>query len=191
MVFLMETRRSASRAMNLKWRLGIKNSVGVDIFGQGGGLVLFWHESLEVVLLGMSSRFIDVRVKDGPTSLWNRITFVYGKPRAESRHLMWDTLHRLRGISDLPWLVLGDFNETMWGYEHFSDTPRPEHQMEEFCDTLSSCDRHDIGFCGQPYTWDNGRSGNANVQVRLDRAVTDPAWRDEFNDARVRHLISS
>jgi exonuclease III len=48
MVFLMETRRSAKRALNLKWRLGLKNAVGVDSIGQGGGLVLLWHESLEV-----------------------------------------------------------------------------------------------------------------------------------------------
>jgi hypothetical protein len=34
--------------MNLKWRLGLKNAVGVDSIGQGGGLVLLWHESLEV-----------------------------------------------------------------------------------------------------------------------------------------------
>jgi hypothetical protein len=126
MVFLMETRRSANRAMNLKWRLGLKNSVGVDSNGQGGGIVLFLHESIEVVLLGMSPRFIDIRVKDVDTNLWNRITFVYGEPRVESLHLMWETLRRLKGISDLPWLVLGDFNETMWGFEHFSATPRPE-----------------------------------------------------------------
>lgn len=44
MVFLMETRRSASRAMNLKWRLGLKNSVGVESIGPGGGIVLFWHK---------------------------------------------------------------------------------------------------------------------------------------------------
>jgi hypothetical protein len=60
MVFLMETRRSASRATNLKWRLGLKNAVGVDSLGKGGGIALFWHESLEIVTLGMSSRFIDV-----------------------------------------------------------------------------------------------------------------------------------
>jgi hypothetical protein len=41
MVFLMETWRSASHAMNLKWRLGLKNSIGVDSLGQGGGIVLF------------------------------------------------------------------------------------------------------------------------------------------------------
>jgi hypothetical protein len=57
--------------MNLKWRLGLKNSVGVDSNGQGGGIVLFWHESIEVVLLGMSLHFIDIRVKDVDTNLWN------------------------------------------------------------------------------------------------------------------------
>jgi hypothetical protein len=58
MVFLMETHRSAKRAINLKWRLGLKNSVGVDSVGQGGGLVLFWHESLEVVLLGLNNHLL-------------------------------------------------------------------------------------------------------------------------------------
>jgi hypothetical protein len=57
--------------MNLKWRLGLKNSVGVDSNGQGGGIVLFWNESIEVVLLGMSLHFIDIRVKDVDTNLWN------------------------------------------------------------------------------------------------------------------------
>jgi exonuclease III len=63
--------------------------------------------------------------------------------------------------------------------------------MEDFHDSLSVCDLHDIGLCGLPYTWDNGRSSNANVHVWLDRAVVDPAWRDIFSDARVSHLISS
>jgi hypothetical protein len=57
MVFLMETRRSARHAMNLKWRLRLRNSIGVDSIGQGGCLVLFWHESLQVFLLGMSNLF--------------------------------------------------------------------------------------------------------------------------------------
>jgi hypothetical protein len=88
MVFLMETHRSDSCAMNLKWRLGLKNSVGVDSFGQGGGIVLFWHESLAVVLLGMCPCFTDVRVKNVATGSWNRITFIYGETRVEHRYVM-------------------------------------------------------------------------------------------------------
>jgi hypothetical protein len=92
----METRRSAHHAMNLKWRLGLKHSVGVDSASQRGGIVLFWHESLEVVLLGMSPRFIDVKIKDVSSNFWYRITFVYGEPRVESRCFMWEMLRRLR-----------------------------------------------------------------------------------------------
>jgi hypothetical protein len=82
---------------------------------------------------------------------------------------MWETLHRLQGISNLSWLVMGDFNEIMWGYEHFSNSPRPARQMEEFRDALTFCDLHDTSFCGLPYMWDNGQSRSANVRVRLDR----------------------
>jgi hypothetical protein len=167
-----------------------KNAVGVDSSDQGGGIVLFWHESLEVDVLGMSHCFIDIRVKDVVSNFWNRINFVYGEPQVESRHLMWEALCQLKGVSNPSWLVLGDFNETMWGYEHFSDTPRPLRQMEGFRNTLIVCDLHDIGFSGLPYMWDNGRSGNANVRVCLNRAVADPAWRDVFNEAKVHHLVS-
>jgi hypothetical protein len=88
-------------------------------------------------------------------------------------------------------MVVGDFNETMWGFEHFSVNQRPEHKMEVFREVLSLCDLHDLGFCGLPFTWDNGHSSSANVRVRLDMAVADPAWRDLFFYAKVHHLILS
>jgi hypothetical protein len=92
MLFLMEMRRSASHASNLRLRLGFKNVVGVDSVGHNGGLVLFWHENLEVVILGLSSQFIDTRVKDVISDLWYRISFFYGEPRAENWHHMWEML---------------------------------------------------------------------------------------------------
>jgi hypothetical protein len=48
--------------------------------GHSGGLVLFWHESLEVILLGMNQHLIDIQVKDANSSSWYRISFVYGEP---------------------------------------------------------------------------------------------------------------
>ncbi|XP_073353910.1 uncharacterized protein [Aegilops tauschii subsp. strangulata] len=62
--------------------------------------------------------------------------------------------------------------------------------MQAFRDMLETCALSDIGFSGVPYTYDNMRSGNANVKVRLDTAVATPAWRNMFDDTMVRHLIS-
>lgn len=71
---------------------------------------LFWHECLEVTVLEKHPRFIDVIVREDVSEPLFRVTFVYGEPRTENRHHMWELLRRLRGASDLPWLVIGDFN---------------------------------------------------------------------------------
>jgi hypothetical protein len=91
----------------------------------------------------------------------------------------------------MPWLVMGDFNETLWGFEHFSNIARPERQMALFRDALNDRDLNDLGFVGLPFTYDNGRAGDANVKVRLDMVVADTNWRDMFADATLHHLVSS
>jgi hypothetical protein len=103
---------------------------------------------------------------------------------------MWDALRNLKNVSNLPWLVFGDFNEALWQEEHMSNTPRPVNQMEAFREVLFDCNLTGLGFSGILYTYDNKRAGRANVKVRLDRAVACPAWRDLFEDNRVQHLTS-
>jgi endonuclease/exonuclease/phosphatase family metal-dependent hydrolase len=101
---------------------------------------------------------------------------------------MWDALRAIKTQSNLPWLVLGDFNEALGQEEHFSQTPRAVNQMVAFREVLTDCNLIDLGFAGVPYTYDNKRQGRANVKVRLDRAVADPNWRDMFADSHVQHL---
>lgn len=188
--FLCETRQAAVKVENLKWRLGLKGFCGVDSVGQSG-LPLFWDGSLNVTVLDSCDRYIDAIVVDGSTGVSWRGTFVYGEPRVEKRYLMWQHLERLHAVSDDPWLVCGDYNETLWQHEHFSHSQCGESQMSAFRDTLIVCELEDLGFTGAPYTYDNGQMGERNVRVRLDRACGDEAWRDIFPAAQVLHLATS
>ncbi|WVZ52433.1 hypothetical protein U9M48_003488 [Paspalum notatum var. saurae] len=104
---------------------------------------------------------------------------------------MWDTLRNLFDIWEGPWLVFGDFNEAMWQFEHFSETPRPERQMLDFREVLSHCDLHDLGFSGLPWTYNNNQSGRRNVRVRLDRGVANAAWSTSFPNASITHVNSA
>jgi hypothetical protein len=117
-------------------------------------------------------------------------TFVYGEPRVENRHRMWSALTTLCASSSLPWALIGDFNEALWSYEHFSAFPRAESQMAAFRDCLQLCGLSDLGFTGLPFTYDNKRAGVHNVQVRLDRALANNAWRDIYTDSSVTHLTT-
>ena len=101
-----------------------------------------------VDLITISDRVIDIAVREGPSAPAWRATFVYGEPRAEDRHLMWELKKRIKYRSYKAWVMMGDFNEAMWQFEHFSETRRSERQMEDFRDVLSmcECDLHDLGF---------------------------------------------
>jgi hypothetical protein len=96
----------------------------------------------------------------------------------------------LRALSSLQWLVLGDFNEELWQYAHFSSSLRSESQMVAFSDCVQVCELTDLGFSGHPFTFDNKMARNRNVRVRLDRAMADNSWRDIFSDSSVVHLVS-
>ncbi|CAO2034704.1 unnamed protein product [Urochloa humidicola] len=170
-VFLSETRMCANRVSNLRWRLGLRNCLSVGSTGLSGGLCLFWDESISVNLLSQGERHFDVIIQEEPRAAPWRATFVYGEPRVENRKRMWDLLRDLSGVWTGPWAVLGDFNEAMWQYEHFSKTPRAERQMMDFREVLNHCDLHDLGFVGLPWTFNNNQGGNRNVRVRLDRGV--------------------
>jgi endonuclease/exonuclease/phosphatase family metal-dependent hydrolase len=58
--------------------------------------------------------------------------FVYGEPRVQDRKLMWESLRRIQLARNAPWVLLGDFNEALWQFEHRSKHKRMEQQMEEF-----------------------------------------------------------
>jgi endonuclease/exonuclease/phosphatase family metal-dependent hydrolase len=174
----------------LRNRFGLRGFACVDAVGQSGGLALYWHESLTVDVKEKNDRYIDVHMQFAPNDPMVHVTFVYGEPRTENRHRMWSSLAALRASSTLPWVLLGDFNEALWQYEHFSIRPRPEAQMAAFRDCVQLCNLHDLGFTGLPYTYDNKRAGSANVKVRLDRVLAGDRWRDIYANSSVVHLVS-
>ena len=121
--------------------------------------------------------------------LGEQLSFM-GEPRVEDRHKLWEIMQRLKTRSPDPWVVIGDFSEAMWQYEHFSESKRGEKQMADFRDTLDVCGLKDLGFSGLPWTYDNRKSGGRNVKVRLDRGAATQSWLNRFFDASVTHLAS-
>ncbi|KAM0880049.1 hypothetical protein ACQ4PT_033835 [Festuca glaucescens] len=190
LVFLCETRQKVEKVRRLKGRLGLRGFEGVDSDGLNGGLALFWDDRLKVEVQAKCERYIDVHIRLAENESQWHLTCVYGEPRVENRHNMWTLLQNLKAQSDLPWCVLGDFNEAMWSFEHFSATKRAESQMLAFRDVLEVCELIDLGFSGVPYTYDNKRRGRKNVKVRLDRVVADNRWHNLFTEARVMHKVS-
>jgi exonuclease III len=191
LVFLSETWQNKDRMEKLRKRFGLKYYFAVQSDNKGGGIALFWDESLDVVLQSFSHRHIDALIKENSQAMAWRASFVYGGARSEHRHKTWDLLSHIRFVVNEPWMVIDDLNEAMWQFEHFSQTKRNERQMELFRDVVDSCGLHDLSFIGLPWTYDNRRKGDRNVKVRLDRCLCSDSWRDLWPDASLHHLTSS
>ncbi|KAK2661255.1 hypothetical protein Ddye_007788 [Dipteronia dyeriana] len=153
-----------------KWRvlLGYERKLVINSIGRSGGLCLFWYSSIEVNLLSYSQDHIDVKIKRD-RGLWWRFTGFYGKPEHYQWKHSWTLLRRIAGMSNLPWICIGDFNEILWDNEKMGGCPKSWRKLAEFREALENCSLEDMGFAGPNFTWSNKKEGSASVLERLDR----------------------
>jgi hypothetical protein len=189
-VFLSETRQNKDVIESVQRRIGYANCLPVCVKGKGGGLALFVSNLVKVDLISFGKHHIDTTVTD-LDGVKTRYTFVYGEPRPQDRLEFWKLMKRIKPMSPEPWFVAGDFNECLFQSEHMSARRRSESRMQDFRDALRFCNLHDLGFRGQPWTFNNKQQGKRNVRVRLDRAVASPAWTAIYPQATVQHMVTS
>lgn len=72
---------------------------------------------------------------------------------------------------NLPWLLLGDFNQILDNSEKRGGSPPLGARIRAFKEAISACGLIDLGFFGPRFTWSNMRKGLVDVQERLDRVL--------------------
>ncbi|XP_073308305.1 uncharacterized protein [Primulina huaijiensis] len=177
LLFICETMMLESNCRWWKGVLGFDGMFVVNCTGRSGGLILLWKDPFYVALRSFTSGHIDCIIIHGEKR-W-RFTGFYGHPDTACRHLSWELLYRLYGMSDmrgLPWLVGGDFNEICYDSDKLGGNPRPLNQSGAFRDTLATCSLQDLHARGEFFTWVNRRFLDNLIFERLDRYVANLEW---------------
>jgi hypothetical protein len=115
-VFISATRQKRDHVRNLRFRVGLNNCFVIDNAGKGGGLALFWDDSIKLDIISYGMHYIDTKLWSDELCLGWQQTFVCGEPKVHDRHLMWDWLGRIKTFHNGPWLVVGNFNEELWSF---------------------------------------------------------------------------
>ena len=181
-MFLSETHLDTYPAECLRRRLKMDLKIVNPSDGRSGGVLLLWRKEIVIEPIHSAPKYIDVKVVERPDKIW-RLTGLYGEPRWEDKYKTWDKLRQLNGVSNLPWAVIGDFNEIMYSHEKEGGNPRPPQYMDAFRDALFDCNLEDLGYSGEIFTWKRGR-----IRERLDRAVANGQWALMHPHAVVLHL---
>jgi hypothetical protein len=115
-LFLSEAYLGRAKAENWRKRLQFDEMLVSESDGRSGGLVMFWNKETNVTSFEIDTNFIDIRIDEQSGAAW-RFTGFYGDPSAQNKQLMWDYIRNLSTMVDLPWVMIGDFNEIMYSHE--------------------------------------------------------------------------
>ncbi|KAK2658929.1 hypothetical protein Ddye_005462 [Dipteronia dyeriana] len=94
-------------------------------------------------LLSYSKDHIDIRIYQNKKRSWC-FTGFYGDPDRTQRRLTWTLLSRLAGMSYLPWVCMGDFNEICFDNEKMKGLSKKWGDMADFREAIEDSQYEDI-----------------------------------------------
>ena len=185
-ICLLETKQQDDYVRDVGAQLGFPFSSIVTPVGVGGGLVVYWKQSVQVSVLSQSCNLIDCKVISNEVSFY--LSFVYGHPNPAFRHHTWERLMRC-GLTrrNEPWFTLGDFNEIAGNHEKIGGRIRPKASFQDFRDMRRTCGFQDLQTLGNRFSW-IGQRGNHRVQCCLDRTMATSTWFDKFPASQTEFL---
>jgi hypothetical protein len=175
---------------SIRIMLNYDSCLSIDVEGRSGGLAVMWKNSVKCSVMNYSRNFINIIVEDSDKGDW-RLTCYYGYPERSRRRLAWDLLRELRDMSNLPWCVIGDFNDLLSQDDKKGMLPHPNWLCLGFRNAVNDCDLTDIHLEGYPFTWIKSAGTDHVIEERLDRALVSSNWLSKFSNAKLINLLSS
>lgn len=188
LLFLCETKIKAPILQVKLLRLGFPSLCQVPLVGTKGGLVVAWKESVEVEPINLGRFQITCLVySDPPHQPW-MLSCIHGPSSWANKPGFWHNLQVIGNSFAGPWMLMGDFNAILSQQDKRGGRPFASSSTDPFFSFVHSFGLVDLGYEGNPFTWNNKRAGAANIKERLDRSFANQCWVHLFPNAQVTHL---
>ena len=125
-----------------------------------------------------------------PTNSYNfLLTAIYALPNFNERKILWNYLKDLSPSVNMPWVLLGNFNDMLAEDEKMGGLPLNKNRLNAFRDCINSCGLMNLGFHGPKFTWTyKNPIWHQNIKERLDRGLGNTEWNILFPRSEIHHL---
>ncbi|XP_062083463.1 uncharacterized protein LOC133789709 [Humulus lupulus] len=115
------------------------------------------------------------------------VTFVYGFNDGKLRDQLWLDIQELALKIDEPWMILGDYNEILHQNERVGKRTimKPSLSLR---DCMNTCQMEDLKYSGCFYTWTNKQRPEDRVYSKIDRAMVNIKWTDQYPNSEAVFL---
>ncbi|WZZ75662.1 hypothetical protein YC2023_087032 [Brassica napus] len=185
-IFLCETKNPSAFVLDKTQQLGYEYHDLIPPTGHGaGGLALLWKEEIKLEVLDATPNLYDTRIEYQDKVFY--ASFIYGDTDKQKRKVLWQYLVSLAEMRDSSWFITGDFNDLICNEEKVGGPDRAEGSFGDFRMFFSEGDLYDLPHSGDPLSW-RGQRAEYLVRCRLDRAVGNSKWAEDFPTARCMYL---
>lgn len=78
-------------------------------------------------------------------------------------------------VSNLLWVIGGDFNNLLFESEKDGGRPYPRWLLKGFGNAIQDCGLKDLKLIGCQYTWEKYKESEGRIRERLDRVMANEA----------------
>lgn len=137
-----------------------------------GRIWVLWKDAkCTVRCVEQSSQFMHCEVLLHDLKVLVNITFIYGFNDPEGRTALWTDLRRIGDTVSLPWLLLGDFNTTLFLDERIRGGVTVPADVGELSSFTEDMELMDMKATGQIFTWCNNQQNEDRMYCKLDRVL--------------------
>ena len=187
MIFLLETLVNQNHILQILPKMGFEHFDYVSPVNHSGGLAVLWDNDLIYAsVIRKDSRNIHMLVHDIQKQINVIISGAYAPAQVSQKDEFWNSLLQMNEVIDLPWCLIGDFNELAAPSEKKGGTIYPPSKFLRLNRFFHHINASSAPFKGPAFTW-KSRIHSHLIYERLDRAIIRHDWLQHYPDTIVCH----
>ncbi|XP_026377705.1 uncharacterized protein LOC113272003 [Papaver somniferum] len=156
--------------------------------GLSGGTALLWKSGFTLNIVQSTDKMIHTTISYDPSKPEFLATFLYGSTYHDEKIAQWNHIDSIGADINLPWVLIGDLNITMFAHERSTNTRQTTIKYPIIQQVIDRSDLIDLGYIGAQFTWSNRQSDSDNVKARLDRSLVNGHWLHHYNNSKLFHI---